>query len=72
MKHYTYVKKAGQEKLEKHHCPQSIIQSVARIVNKRIERKSAEIRSTKSRIDLLKKIVEYEDNFVEGACKTLM
>ena len=70
-KNFIYVKKDGLEIPEKHHCPQNIVKSVASIVHNRMETKHVELCINKSRLALLKKIVKFEDDFVEGACQML-
>ena len=71
-KNFIYVKKDGRETPEKHHCPKKIIESIAAIVHNRMETKHVELCINKNRISLLKKIVKFEDEFVEGACQTLI
>ena len=68
---FIFVKNDCDELPEKFHCPKKIIESVAAIVHNRIKANTVELHLTKRRISLLKRIVKFEDAFVEGACKAL-
>lgn len=70
-KNFIFVSKEGDEFPEKYHCPKKIIESVASIVKNRMEMKNCELDLTKRKNSLLKRIIKFEDAFIEGACKSL-
>ena len=71
-KNFIFVKKDGDEKTNKYACPKTIIDSVALIVKKRMDNKHYEVEISKKNCSLLKRMTKFEDEFVEGACKTLI
>ena len=71
-KSYIYVKNEDHEKPAKYSWPRTITDAVASIVKKRLEKKNSKLDKSKKRNSLLRKMIKFEDEFVEGVCKTLI
>ena len=71
-KNFIFVKKEDDDVPKKIPCPKKMVDSVALIIKRRFDCKNAEVSTSSKRIELLKNIKEYEDAFVEYACKTFV